>query len=69
MQVLGYRNEGNNNRGGIMKVFGGIFVVLGVLTTLVGLVNAQTDIQIGIAVGGVNMFGIGIIISMMANRD
>jgi hypothetical protein len=42
-----------------MKTFGVLFVIGGVFWTIAGIVSYASDIQLGIAVSGINMIGIG----------
>ena len=44
-----------------MKVWGILFVVFGVFWTIAGFISYKSDIQLGIALAGINMFGIGYI--------
>jgi len=45
----------------MLKVWGILFIVFGSLWTLAGFLGYASDIQLGIAVGGINMIGIGIL--------
>jgi hypothetical protein len=45
---------------------GTIFIVVGGLFTALGLLSMSSDIQLGIAVGGLNLIGIGLILNKMA---
>jgi hypothetical protein len=42
-----------------MKILGVLFVILGLMLTLVGLFSYASDIQLIIAFVGINMVGIG----------
>ena len=44
-----------------MKVLGILFIVFGALWAVAGFASYASDIQLGIAVSGINMIGIGII--------
>lgn len=44
-----------------MKIWGILFVVFGAFWTIAGFVSYKSDIQLGIALAGINMFGIGYI--------
>ncbi len=52
-----------------MKVGGILFVVFGVFWTIAGFVSYKSDIQLGIALAGINMFGIGLIMIHLANQN
>lgn len=45
----------------MLKGWGYFFVIVGLFWTLAGLSSSASDIQLGIAVSGMNMFGIGIL--------
>lgn len=45
----------------MLRGWGITFIVLGIFWTLVGFVSLATDVQLAIAVGGLNMLGIGIL--------
>lgn len=45
----------------MLRGWGITFIVLGIFWTFVGFVSLATDVQLAIAVGGLNMFGIGIL--------
>jgi hypothetical protein len=51
-----------------MKVWGILFVVFGVFWTIAGFISYKSDIQLGIALAGINMFGIGLIMIHLANQ-
>ena len=44
-----------------MKIWGILFVVFGAFWNIAGFVSYKSDIQLGIALAGINMFGIGYI--------
>ena len=44
-----------------MKILGISFIVFGLFWTIAGFLSYASDIQLGIAVGGINMVGLGII--------
>jgi hypothetical protein len=44
-----------------MKTMGISFIVFGIFWTFAGFLSAKTDIQLGLAVGGINMVGLGIV--------
>lgn len=52
-----------------MKIWGVLFVIFGAFWTIAGFVSYKSDIQLGVALAGINMFGIGYIMFHMANRD
>lgn len=52
-----------------MKIWGVLFVVFGAFWTIAGFVSYKSDIQLGVALAGINMFGIGYIMFSMAKRD
>ena len=45
----------------MLKVWGILFIIFGSLWTLAGFLGYASDIQLGIAVGGINMIGVGIL--------
>lgn len=45
----------------MLKGWGYFFVIFGLFWILAGLSSSASDIQLGIAVSGMNMFGIGIL--------
>lgn len=45
----------------VLKGWGFAFIVFGIFWTLAGFITYASDIQIGIAVSGINMFGIGLL--------
>lgn len=50
-----------------MKVFGILFIVFGLLWTVLGFASYKSDIQLGIAISGINMMGIGCVMFHLAN--
>ncbi len=52
-----------------MKIWGVLFVVFGVFWTIAGFISYKSDIQLGIALAGINMFGIGLIMFHLAKQD
>jgi hypothetical protein len=52
-----------------MKVWGILFVVFGAFWTIAGFISYKSDIQVGIALAGINMFGIGLIMIHLARKD
>ncbi len=51
-----------------MKIWGVLFVVFGVFWTIAGFISYKSDIQLGIALAGINMFGIGLIMFHLAGN-
>ena len=51
-----------------MKVWGVLFVIFGAFWTIAGFVSYKSDIQLGIALAGINMLGIGLIMIHLANQ-
>jgi hypothetical protein len=41
--------------------------VFGLLWAVVGFLSAKTDIQLGLAVGGINMVGLGIVMVKLSD--
>ncbi len=52
-----------------MKVFGILFVGFGLLWTVLGFASYKSDIQLGIAISGINMMGIGCVMFHLSNTD
>jgi hypothetical protein len=52
----------------VMKVWGILFVVIGAFWTIAGFISYKSDIQLGIGLAGINMFGIGLIMIHLANK-
>ena len=44
-------------------------MIFGAFWTIAGFVSYKSDIQLGVALAGINMFGIGYIMFHMANQD
>jgi len=51
-----------------MKIWGILFATFGVFWTIAGFISYKSDIQLGIALAGINMFGIGLIMIHLANK-
>lgn len=51
-----------------MKVWGILFLIFGLFWTIAGFISYKSDIQLGIALAGINMFGIGLIMIHLANQ-
>ena len=49
-----------------MKIWGIVFIVFGVFWTIAGFLSYKSDIQLGIAVTGICMAGIGGVLIAMA---
>jgi hypothetical protein len=52
-----------------MKVWGILFVTFGAFWTIAGFISYKSDIQLGIALAGINMFGIGLIMIHLARQE
>ena len=53
-----------------MKMWGIAFVMFGVFWTIAGFVSYKTDIQLGVAISGICMAGIGgVLISLASIRS
>jgi hypothetical protein len=52
-----------------MKVWGILFLIFGAFWTIAGFISYKSDIQLGIALAGINMFGIGLIMIHLANQN
>ena len=50
-----------------MKMWGIAFVMFGVFWTIAGFVSYKTDIQLGIAISGICMAGIGVVLISLAS--
>jgi len=50
-----------------MKTLGVSFIVFGIFWTFAGFLSAATDIQLGLAVGGINMVGLGIVMVKLSD--
>ncbi len=51
-----------------MKVWGILFLIFGAFWTIAGFISYKSDIQLGIALAGINMFGIGLIMIHLATQ-
>jgi hypothetical protein len=51
-----------------MRVWGILFSIFGIFWTVAGFISYNSDIQLGIALAGINMFGIGWIMFHLANQ-
>ncbi len=51
-----------------MKIWGILFAIFGVFWTIAGFISYKSDIQLGIALAGINMFGIGLIMIQISNK-
>ena len=45
-----------------MKIFGIVFIAIGILVSVSGFVNSATDIQLGIGIMGIALVGTGLIL-------
>lgn len=52
-----------------MKIWGILFVIFGIFWTIAGFFSYKSDIQLGIALAGINMFGIGCIMVHLGTQD
>ena len=52
-----------------MKIWGILFIVFGAFWTVAGFISYKSDIQLGVALAGINMFGIGYIMFHLAKQD
>ncbi len=43
-------------------------MIFGVFWTIAGFLSYKSDIQLGVALAGINMFGIGLIMIHLANK-
>lgn len=44
-------------------------MIFGAFWTLAGFISYKSDIQLGVALAGINMFGIGYIMLHMSNQE
>ncbi len=51
-----------------MKIIGVLFVVFGFLWAIGGLLSTASDIQLNLAVSGINMIGIGVIMIKLSEK-
>jgi hypothetical protein len=52
----------------MLRSWGIVFIVFGTFWTLAGFLTYASDIQLGIAVSGINMCGIGILMLGVNNK-
>jgi hypothetical protein len=52
-----------------MKIIGYVFVIFGSIWTIAGFASYASDIQLGIAVSGLNMVGIGLIMIKISTNN
>jgi hypothetical protein len=52
-----------------MKIWGIVFVVFGIFWTVAGFISYKSDIQLGIALAGINMLGIGSIMVHLGSMN
>ena len=50
-----------------MKILGVSFIVFGLFWSIAGFLAYASDIQLGIAVGGINMVGLGIVMLKLSD--
>ena len=50
-----------------MKILGISFIVFGLFWSIAGFLAYASDIQLGIAVGGINMVGLGIVMVKLSD--
>jgi hypothetical protein len=50
-----------------MKLIGICFIVFGMFWSIAGFLAYASDIQLGIAVGGINMVGLGIVMVKLSD--
>ena len=51
-----------------MKVLGIFFIIGGIFWTIAGFISYASDIQLGIAVSGMNMFGLGAVMVHLGEK-
>lgn len=51
----------------VMKLIGICFIVFGLFWSIAGFLAYASDIQLGIAVGGINMVGLGIVMVKLSD--
>jgi len=51
-----------------MKILGYTFIVFGAIWAIAGFASYASDIQLGIALGGINMIGIGLIMVKISSN-
>lgn len=52
-----------------MKLIGICFIVFGLFWSIAGFLAYATDIQLGIAVGGINMVGLGLVMVKLSDMN
>ena len=52
-----------------MKITGYLFIGFGLIWTIAGFASYASDIQLGIAVSGINMVGIGLIMVKISSTN
>lgn len=52
-----------------MKLWGILFIIAGAFWTIAGITSYASDIQLGIAVSGINMIGIGAIMTHLGSKE
>jgi hypothetical protein len=52
-----------------MKIWGILFIIGGVFWTIAGITSYASDIQLGIAVSGMNMIGIGAVMTHLGSKE
>jgi hypothetical protein len=65
--TLGFHRYGPYSN--YMKIWGALFVIFGAFWTIAGFVSYKSDIQLVVALAGINMFGIGYIMFHLAKRE
>jgi len=51
-----------------MKIWGILFVIFGIFWTIAGFISYKSDVQLGVALAGINMFGIGCIMVYLGSQ-
>jgi hypothetical protein len=57
-----------NRKEQVMKVLGIFFIIGGIFWTIAGFISYASDIQLGIAVSGMNMFGLGAVMVHLGEK-
>lgn len=52
-----------------MKIWGILFVIFGIFWTVAGFISYKSDIQLGVALAGINMSGIGFIMVHLGSQE
>ena len=65
--TLGFHRYGHYSD--YMKIWGVLFVIFGAFWTIAGFVSYKSDIQLGVALAGINMFGIGYIMFHLSKQE